>query len=123
MGNWKSGPGWGVGRQEAAGSSARELLEAHAHITVLPGFSPQSTAEGSGLKVRERTMTVPQGTVMAYRTVGLWDDGGTVTGMPPAPGSASCFFPHPFSPFTAIQCPGAASDQAPPPTPALAPAQ
>ena len=67
MGNWKSGPGWGVGRQEAAGSSARELLEAHAHITVLPGFSPQSTAEGSGLKVRERTMTVPQGTVMAYK--------------------------------------------------------
>ncbi|XP_006042923.1 gasdermin-C isoform X1 [Bubalus bubalis] len=30
-------------------------------------FYAKSTAEGSGLKVRERTMTVPQGTVMAYK--------------------------------------------------------
>lgn len=53
--------------QEAAGSSACELLEAHAHMTVLPGFPPQSTGDGSGLKVRERTLTLPQGTVMAYK--------------------------------------------------------
>lgn len=58
----------GVRGQEAAGSSAGELLEAHAHMTVLPGFPPQSTGDGSGLKVREKgRLTLPQGTVMAYK--------------------------------------------------------
>lgn len=46
---------------------ARELLEAHAHMTVLPGFSPRSTGDTSGPKVRQRTLTLPQGTVMAYK--------------------------------------------------------
>ena len=58
MGSEKAGGCWVL---------ARELLEAHAHMTVLPGFSPQSTGDRSGLKVRQRTLTLPQGTVMAYK--------------------------------------------------------
>lgn len=58
MGNGRAGGCWVL---------ARELLEAHAHMTVLPGFSTQSTGDRSGLKVRQRTLTLPQGTVMAYK--------------------------------------------------------
>lgn len=57
----------GVRGQEAAGSSACELFRSlctHDRIAWLP---PQSTGDGSGLKVRERTLTLPQGTVMAYK--------------------------------------------------------
>ena len=59
------------------------------------------------------------------RTVGRRGDGGTVTGMPPALGSASCFFLHPFSPFSAVQCPGATSVTRPPlpPQPWLLPSE
>lgn len=36
-------------------------------MTVLPGFPPQSTGDGSRSQSERKELTLPQGTVMAYK--------------------------------------------------------